>query len=168
MAGFGVDGWIQIGLRFGVSAYPEHPGILNIYGECTMKWILIAAMAEMVAQGITPATGTTAEGKRLAGSNFMQVRVLPSTNLHTPTIIAQYETREDCEAYASNMLLGQSILLSKVRTNHAYVERTIGLGGRLEDEAKEYLGRDEERTPIYGTDPMFVAAQCIQISGPVE
>lgn len=121
-----------------------------------MKWILIAAMAEMVTQGITPS----------ARGRFMQQLDLPATDIHSPTMIAQYETREECEKYASNILLGQSILLRKIRT-YPGLERLIG-SFVTEDEAKEYLGKNEEQTPIYGKHPMFVAAQCVQISGPIE
>lgn len=61
-----------------------------------MKWILIAAMAEMVGTNISPNNQ----------GYFMQGRYLPAADMHSPTMIAQYETREECEKYASTCFSG--------------------------------------------------------------
>lgn len=93
-----------------------------------MKWILIAAMAEMVGAGISP-------HKNL----YTQMHFLPTTDMSSATMIAQYETREECETYAFNMLLEQSILLRKIEP-HSYLSQHPDHFEDLgKDQREEYL-----------------------------
>ena len=81
------------------------------------------------------------------GASINEVSYLPAADIHSPTMIAQYETREECETYAFNVLFGQSILFKRT----------------------EFAGEDPDKQElVYGTNPLFVAAQCVQISGPIE
>lgn len=64
-----------------------------------------------------------------------------------------------------NMLFGKSVLLERIEP-HPNLEVDGFIEGLSEDLLEEY--RERKLDLVYGKDPLFVAAQYVQISGPVE